>query len=964
MAIIRRLGASASLIPFMMIAVAAPAMAQDAPAAETDASVKGEEEIVVTGSSLKGVAPVGSNLVTVGREELEDIAPQTVQQVLKTVPSIVGGQTAGQGAYGSFDGAGTNAPTIHGLGASASNSTLVLLNGHRLPVSGVNHVLADPNIIAPMALERVEVLADGASSVYGSDAVAGVINFITRRRADGLEASVQKGFADHYGTFNAGVLGGKTWDSGAFLVSYNFSQRDNLAAIDRDYARADQTSRGGRNFTTNRCSPASVTVGATTYFSGSGMVASECDPSLYGDLIPSEKRHSVLVSATQEVGEKLTLTADVIYSHRVTRLNTPRGNASGTIYGPGSAPPAGRSINPYFTLPAGVPVGTTSATVNYNADQLLGRGAYVEGTAETYYGRVDADYRFSDDWGLNLGALVGRDRSKLDTVGQLSASSFNLALNGFTSTTLNGAPASNTQVLTTANAINVFGNGAGTSAATIAALTDSRSIAVGDQTIYNFYGKVEGGLFELPGGTAKVAIGGEYTGYELEQNVVRPSALGPASIYSSTLNIDYKRTVKSAYIELYLPLIRDSFVYSFDVNLSGRIDDYSDFGSTKNPKIAATLEIVEGFKLRGNWAESFVAPALTSSGSNAFGLTAESLFTGVTGAQLPGGAPNIVLANFPGASGIPACSTPGATTCSLATVTGIQLAGGNGALRPQTGKAWSVGVDIAPRALPGARLSVTYWNNQLRGGITAPQPALALGAADLSYLLQIYPTGATAAQIAMATQGLPQTGPVTQPVYFIYNYQQANVLNLDVAGIDVAASYRMDTSFGGVHFGANFTRKFKFDQFFGAGGQKFSVLGTAGFNTTFPSIKFEGRFNAGVDVGGFSADLYYNYLGSYQNWGGSTAAPVTRTNGVPTGGGDPVKSFQTIDINASYKLENLGFAKGAQLFVDVTNLFDKDPPQYNTFQIGANNGNSTAGYDSINASPLGRVVTVGLRLNF
>jgi iron complex outermembrane receptor protein len=161
-----------------MLAVAGAAVSLPLYAAETEEL----DEVVVTGSSIKGVAPVGSNLVTVGREEIEETGVQTVQQILKTVPSIVGLQSAGQGSYGSFDGAGTNAPTIHGLGASASNSTLVLLNGHRLPVSGINHVLADPNIVAPLALERVEVLADGASSVYGSDAVAGVVNFITRPR--------------------------------------------------------------------------------------------------------------------------------------------------------------------------------------------------------------------------------------------------------------------------------------------------------------------------------------------------------------------------------------------------------------------------------------------------------------------------------------------------------------------------------------------------------------------------------------------------------------------------------------------------------------------------------------------------------------------------------------------------------------------------------------------------------------
>ena len=173
------------------LGVSGTAAAQDA----ANSAAPNVEEIVVTGSSLRGVAPVGSNLVTIGRDDIENTGAQTVQQILKTVPSIVGLQSAGQAAYGSFDGAGTNAPTIHGLGASASNSTLILLNGHRMPVSGINHVLADPNIVAPLALERVEVLADGASSVYGSDAVAGVVNFITRRNVDGFEASLQTGAA-------------------------------------------------------------------------------------------------------------------------------------------------------------------------------------------------------------------------------------------------------------------------------------------------------------------------------------------------------------------------------------------------------------------------------------------------------------------------------------------------------------------------------------------------------------------------------------------------------------------------------------------------------------------------------------------------------------------------------------------------------------------------------------------------
>lgn len=934
------------------------AAAQDA-AADSEADKAGAAEIIVTGSSLKGVAPVGSNLTTVGRAELEDLGAQTVQQVLKTVPAVVGLQSAGQGGYGSFDGAGTNAPTIHGLGASASNSTLVLLNGHRLPVSGVNHVLADPNIVAPLALERVEVLADGASSVYGSDAVAGVINFITRRNVNGLEATAQAGFANNYKTFNAGVLWGKTWDSGSFLLSYNYSDRDNLSAKDRSYTRANQTANGGRNFTPNRCSPASITANGSTYYTPyatAGAVAGDCDPSQYWDLLPSEVRHSVFASVQQEVSDKLTVTADFIYSNRKNVQAVTRGSASGTIYAAGATLPVGRSVNPFASVLASLPGAPTSATVNFNADQLLGTGAAITGTAETFYGRVDAVYKLSDAWEVNVGGLVGRDNAKLISDGVMNTSVFNLALNGFTSAAINGVTQSVSQTLTAANAIDVFGNG--TSAATKALLTDNHQLSVGDQTIKNAYAKISGDLFEMGGGMAKLAVGAEYIGYKLKQDIVRPNNLGVASANSAFLTINYDRTVKSAYAELFLPLIHDSFVKSFDVILSGRVDDYSDVGSTSNPKIAANLEVVDGVKFRGNWAKSFVAPALTSRGANAAGLTGESGFSGINGAGIPGGSPTILIANFPSIVNVPG-AVCGTTSCTIGTVNGVLLTGGSGTLKPQTGEAFSLGLDLAPRILPGFTLSVTYWNNKLRGGITAPQGALALGAADLSYLLQLYPAGMTAGQISTAGTGLPQTGSINQPAYFTYNFQQANVLNLNVAGLDVAAAYRFDTSIGRFNLGGAFTKKLKFDQFFGANGKVFSVLGTAGFNATFPSVKFEGRFNLGFESGGFSTDVFVNHLGGYTNWSGAVANAVTRTNGVPTGGGDAVRSFTTVDLHVGYKFEDLAFMENLSLFADVTNLFDKAPPQFNAF-----NTNGSVAYDNLNANPLGRVVTIGVRTKF
>ena len=214
-------------------------------------------EIVVTGTSLRGIAPVGSNLVAVGREEIEDTGAQTIQQILRTVPQITAAGNAAQGP------AGTSyySPTIHSLGSSASNSTLVLIDGHRFSLGGQPHPLSDPNIIPPIAVERVEVLAEGASSIYGSDAVAGVINFITRRRVEGLEVSAQAGFGDEYRTRNLGILWGTRWDAGSVMLAYAYSFRSALDGRARDFFNPDHRPDGGSSFLSFNCSPATIQPG-------------------------------------------------------------------------------------------------------------------------------------------------------------------------------------------------------------------------------------------------------------------------------------------------------------------------------------------------------------------------------------------------------------------------------------------------------------------------------------------------------------------------------------------------------------------------------------------------------------------------------------------------------------------------------------------------------------------------------
>lgn len=946
--------------------LAAVVLACGAAQAQSTAAANEVETVIVTGSSIRGAAPVGSSITQVGQADIQKTGAQTVQQVLRSVPAVVGMNAVGQGSFGSADGAGTNAPTIHGLGASASNSTLILIDGHRFPLSGINHALADPNILAPLALERVEVLADGASSVYGSDAVAGVINFITRRNFNGVETRAQAGFADGYNSYGAGIVAGKTWEGGSVLVAGGYSDRDGLLAYKRGYTARNRLARGGSNLSSFFCGPASIQVGSGNIFqapyTGAGVSNAAanafCDTSGLVDLIPSEKRYSAMGKVTQDVTDKLTVSADAVYSNRRNLTRESRGTIQSTIFGPGAASTS--QINPFFVAPAGSTA--TSESVRFDANQLFGPGAQTKAGEEAYFINGSAQYNITDNWRATLGGTAGATESFTLQTGVLNSSAANLALNGTTngggSLTAVSIPGTNvivTQALTAANALDVFGVGSAnrTSAATRARLIDNAVSNKARQTLKDVTFKVDGDLFDMPAGAVKAAVGAEYIKYTMAQDISRANGTGPASSGSTFLHLDYDRDVKSFYGELLIPMVSPEMgiplVRSFDVNVSGRYDKYSDFGSTKNPRIGANWGVVEGLKLRANYAKSFVAPALTSRGADANGTTGETSVGGFNGTlSVPVAAyPNIV--NL----GIAGC-TSASVTCTLGSGTsGLQVNGGNANLDPQKGKTYSFGGDWDVQFVSGLRLSATYWSNEINGAITAPQAAFAVNAADLNSLLTLYPGGATQAQLSAITAGRPLTTSIPAVVSFVYNFQQRNALSLLVQGVDLSADYRINTDAGRFGFNGIVSRKTKFDQKVGTTGTVFSVLGTTGFNTTFPSIKLETRASVSWTSNfGLSGDIFWNHTGSYRNWSGTTVTPITRSAaGVPTGGGDKVKAGNFFDLHVAYDFQGEGMTKGLQLFADVNNIFDKDPPFYN----------SNNGYDTFSGSPLGRLTTIGFR---
>ena len=909
-------------------------------------------EIVVTGTSIRGVAPVGSNLISVSTEALAATGSQTITGALDAVPALSG--VSGQGATSAF-----YQPSIHQLGASASNSTLVLIDGHRGPTGGTNHTFLDPNIVPSNMLQRVEVLAEGASSVYGSDAVAGVVNFITRKRFDGIQADGSLTLRNGTTGYSGGLLIGKTGENVSAVIGGTYIFQDNLRNVDRSFTYPNHLAQGGSNFLNFFCAPASIQPGgssqiylsptATTSVANSA-VNGACTNWDSTDLLGKEIRENVMGKFTFTPSAKLELGLDLLYSRRRGTSLTGAGTVQATVF------QTGAQANPFYVNPPGVTA--TSQTVRWDSTGLVGP-AKSRNDSDSMYANFTASYSITDNWHADLLASAGRDESSTFTVGTINSSVALLALNGTTNgggaTTGTGAisiPGTTTIItnlpLTTATALDVWNTGTAnrTSPATIAALLDNTNLLRNTSGYQQLRASVNGTLFTLPAGPLKVAVGTELYDTQLGQFVTRSNNSGPARSGSQQLKFNFKRQVYSGFVEVNAPVISPEmeipFIHRIDISGAVRYDHYSEFGGTTNPKFAFNFDPVEGLRIRGNWSTSFVAPPLTIFGDQ-FGAFGTAGFNTQTNNV------NIPVAAYPAITQIlPACA--GQTLCNIATLNGIQVTSGDPNAQPQKGRGWSIGGDIGPQLVPGLHAGITYWQTNFSGGVTGPQLANVINTASAQFLLTFYPGCATPAQISAVTQGIPQTNSTSACTSYIFRTLNSNWLNLRIAGVDYNIDYERKTDgMGTFYAGVSGTQFTKFNQSFGSG-PFYSVLNTAGNNGTFPSIKTKLRGYLGWANSGFSGRAFANYIGSYRNWSSNTVTPLTRdANGNPSGGGDKVKAMTTFDLDLNYNFAN-GFLNGTRISVAARNLFDKAPPFYN----------GSTGYYSLVNSPYGRQVTLSV----
>ncbi len=242
------------------------------------------EEIVVTGSHIRGVGPVGSQVFTYDRGDIDIQGYSTLPQFIQSLPQNIGAgiseSTSGL-SFASNANDNTNSGTGINLRGLGNVATLTLLNGRRVAPAGSDGNFVDISMIPLSAIERVEVLTDGASAIYGSDAIGGVVNFKMRKDYDGAETRLRHGFATQGGLEEdlVGQTFGKTWDQGHGLISYEYYHRDPLEAKDREFSKNA--------------------------------------PDLY-QLLPEQERHSLFLSGAHNFTEAFEVFATAYYNNRAS----------------------------------------------------------------------------------------------------------------------------------------------------------------------------------------------------------------------------------------------------------------------------------------------------------------------------------------------------------------------------------------------------------------------------------------------------------------------------------------------------------------------------------------------------------------------------------------------------------------------------------------------------------------------
>ena len=821
------------------------------------------EMVTVTGSLIRGAVDVRSPIVDVSAKDLSYAPFPTVQDALYQQPIIsLDAPREDLGIYSNLNwGAGIN---LRGLGVGA---TLVLVNGHRQPLSGLNSDFVDVSNIPAAAVDRIEILPQGASATYGSDAVAGVVNIILRDHFDGAQTTVHYGGAPG-GRDNITVsqLLGTHWDSGNAMLVYQYLDSSALPISTRGYAAsANKAPYGGGDYRSFYTDPGNI-LDPTTYLPAYGGTAatSSTSPQLssvlnyenkYAQsyLFPQATQHSVYATGREEIGP-----VELFAEGRFTQRSTYEvgGSADTTVtLGPN---------NPFN------PFSGSYTSVDYSFSKVFGPVTY-SGETRNYVGTLGARFNFGSDWQATLSETYGKER--------LNANQYN----EFNLYELEAAELSSSA----SSAFNPFGVTNSAVLNSIRAALVNHAVSGVETTSF----VADGSLFSLPAGSVKLAAGLERREESLEQS---EWGTGPASPEQPTVSNSFSRHVESAFSELSVPILGDPSskhaVPRLELTLAARFDDYSDFGHTTNPEFGIHWVPLDSLKLRASWGRSFRAPKLDDlydTSNNVSGL-----------ALLP--------------------DPKSASGQSLALV----MQGNNPNLEPERAKSWTAGFDVVPEFDPELALSLTYYSIDYTGQIAIPDTADPFNVlVDGNEWAAVITRNPTAAQIAAVCnrpdfQGSAAACLASAPAV-IFDDRLANLASTQTSGLDLSIRQKFATDVGLFDFNLTGNYVFHFDQAVTATSSTVDIL-----NTYANPLKFRFRSVAAWDrhlpeESGLGASLTLNYTNGYSNPG----SPL-----VPE-----VGSLTTFDIQLRYhSAEDSGWLGGMDFAVNAVNVFNHSPPFVDT----------------------------------
>lgn len=882
------------------------------PATQADGPIAGAappvlDEVVITGSLIRGGRPGPSPVRRFDRDDIDRQGRSTVGDLIAALPQNFGGSGSPAAALLGADSRGTNdlaatGVNLRGLGAAA---TLVLVNGRRMAGVGTKGDFADVSAIPTSVVQRVDVLTDGASALYGSDAVAGVVNVILKRRFEGLETRLRVGAATRGGDaeLQASQAWGTQWDAGDLVLAYEYGHRGGLKASERAVtASSDLRPLGGTDRRVYYSHPANILVfnaAQGAYVAGWAVPAGQNGKALTpgdlipgvanlenqrlgGDVLPREDRHTLYASITEDLGERVRLLGDVRYNRRDNTIHRP---APVSVFSVTKA-------NPFFVSPNG----TTSEVIGYAFSDEVG-SSLSDGRAESLGLSLGAEAELGRGWRGEVYAATGLEMGRRDTERLVNSTFLNEAL---------GAVPDDPRTAYSAardGYFNPFGDGGANGRAVLdfigSGYTRGRTLS----SVATLDAKADGALWRLPAGPIKAAVGVQA---RLERFKSTTSSLISGVTPTRAGGVSFDRTVKAAFAELRVPLVGPDMdlplVRELEASLAGRVERYGDFGQTENPKLGLVWAPGESLKLRVSYGTSFRAPNLSE------------------------------LNEPPSSSPLLLAGASGRTLVLLAS-------GGNAGLKPERSRSWSLGFDYASARWPGLTASATWFDvrfadqigqpvlTDLTHALTNPAFAPFVQAVDPANPADL---ARVKALMAISTNSNINLFPA-EAYRVIADGRYVNTGEVDVRGLDLQVAYAWSAGDDRWRLAADLSHLADYVRRFTPTAAPLQLLDTAN-----NPVRLRGRLEAGWDRGPWGFGLGLTYVDAYRSETGRR-----------------IDAWTPVDLQARLTPHQPGKPwSGLSLALNVQNLFDQDPPFHDS-PLGI-------GYDPANADPLGRVVSLQL----